>query len=134
MRHPFASILSTIALAVPCSIELYITNWRNLYEIGISMVIGASIIFSIVSICLWGIVYLLSVPISIQLKREISYGWEIGIAAASFAFVLWSFICLGLCFWNHWGFKWFILSVYIIPIYRIFICLIQLFYIKILKQ
>jgi hypothetical protein len=136
MKHPIASILITIALGVPCSIDLYITGWKGIAIHNPLMVIVASIIFSIIAICLWGIVYYLSIPIAKQLFKDEDFkaNWEHGIIAASFAFIIWAFLCVCVCFYKHLGFKWFILLVYVIPMYRIMVCIIQLFYTKILRK
>jgi hypothetical protein len=69
-KHPIASVLLVIALAVPYSIELFLSNWKNLVSIGISMVIGTSCLFSILAICLWGIVYLITVSIKNIMKKN----------------------------------------------------------------
>ena len=136
MKHPIASLFISIALVVPCSIALFITHWLNIYSQGPLMIILTSVVFSIISICLWGVVYLLTLPIAKKIKAGIDNNpnWEVAIITASFGYILWSFIALFFCWFKSYGFNWFIFLTYIIPVYRIIMCLAQLFYMQFFKS
>jgi hypothetical protein len=135
-KHPIASVLLVIALAVPYSIELFLSNWKNLVSIGISMVIGTSCLFSILAICLWGIVYLITVSIKNIMKKNKKNtwwkitNWNMGIAASAFAFVGWSFFWLFIVYLFSLSFKWFVFLTYATPCMRIIITSIQYIYYK----
>ncbi len=132
-KHPVPSFLLFIALTVPYSIELYLTNWRELISIGLIMIIGTSFIFSSIAICLWGVVYLITGSLINKMTKENTWivsNWDIGIKGASFAFIGWSLFCVAVCHFLSLGFKWFVFLTYIIPFLRIIISSVQYIYFK----
>lgn len=136
VKYPLSSIFILIGLTIPCSIELYTTNWHNISQQGFTMVMFISIIFSVIAILLWAVVYLLSIPISKALNPNdyLNKDWQTGIAASGFSFFLWGLICVVICYLNQFNFKTFLILCYSIPIYRIGLAVVQLFFIKIIKK
>ena len=133
MKHLIASIIASVSLVIPYFIAFVFWNWHGIKDIGMSMVLVTSIVFSFIPICIWGLVSLLTVKIlnkpiikenTIEFNEYVK-GWEHNIAVSCFAHILLSFVFLYISIHFNLGFKWFCILTYLFPLIRLIITFLE---------
>lgn len=134
MKHPFISLLLSIALVIPYFFAFVIFNWHGIKDLGAISILISSIVFSFIPICIWGIISLMTVKIlnkPIIKENTVEYneylnGWKHNILMACTATIILSVVFLPISWFFSLGFKWFVILTYLFPFLRLIITSIQL--------
>ncbi len=138
MKYPIPSIIASLAMFVPFFLAIMFFRVSFILELGIWGVTLSSIALHSIVVFLWWFISYVANDLMYKLKNKKTpldnefqiYKWQNNVVVGSLFSLIIAFISLLICYFLNWNFKTFTIIVYVLPITRIFILLLEYIYLK----